>query len=174
MGILKHGEAPNLKSNGTRLYGIWVGMKTRCNNPKRKDYSYYGGKGIRVCEEWTNSYLLFKDWALSNGYAEDLTLDRIQSDKDYSPDNCRWVNRQEQSRNLASNVRLTLYGITKTMNEWSELCGLDRHTIHNRLDRGWSVEKTLTTVPHNSKKERREMTAKKIQAVLEGGGQWDK
>lgn len=149
----------------TRLHRIWSGMKSRCNNPHVKDYSYYGGRGIKVCDEWLKSFESFRDWSNKNGYSDTLTLDRINTDKNYSPNNCRWVDRITQCRNKRANVNLTLYGITKTIVEWSEICSLDRHTIRHRLDRGWSVEKTLTTVPTNTKKEKRMETARKIELL---------
>lgn len=152
---------------GTRLNRIWRGMKSRCNNPHVKDFSYYGGRGIKVCKEWSDSFESFRDWANSNGYAENLTLDRIEVNDNYTPDNCRWVDRLTQSRNKRDNVCLTLYGKTKTLMEWSEILGFDRHTIRHRLDRGWSVEKTLTTIPVNIKKERREEMARKIKMLQE-------
>lgn len=94
---LKHGES-RCKGN-TRLYAIWTGIKARCNNPNRNRYYCYGGKGIKVCEEWNNDYLKFKEWALINGYEEHLTIDRKENDRNYEPDNCRWVTKQFQARN---------------------------------------------------------------------------
>lgn len=149
----------------TRINRIWRRMKARCNNPHVKDFPYYGGRGIKVCEEWSKSFETFRDWANANGYSDALTLDRIDTNKNYSPDNCRWVDRITQCRNKRANVLLTLYNITKTETEWSEICGLNRHTIRHRLDRGWSVEKTLTTVPTNTKKEKREETSRKIELL---------
>lgn len=86
-------------STGERLYRIWKGMKTRCNNPNVSHFKYYGGKGIRVCDEWSHDYSAFKEWSLRHGYAEDLTIDRIDSDGNYEPDNCRWVDMTVQNRN---------------------------------------------------------------------------
>ena len=80
----------------TRLYSIWASMKTRCLNPNSKTYHYYGGRGISICDEWKDNFSAFRDWALSNGYRDDLTLDRIDSDKDYSPENCKWSTWHEQ------------------------------------------------------------------------------
>src|SRR5262249_14381322 len=82
-----------------RLYNIWKEMKQRCLNPRRIVYSYYGGRGIAICPEWVSSFEAFRDWALSNGYWSCLPLDRIHHDGDYSPANCRWANRAQQSRN---------------------------------------------------------------------------
>lgn len=95
----QHGESPKSgKKNATRLYEIWTGMRNRCNNPNNHNYDCYGGRGISVCERWSN-YLNFKEWALKNGYKEDLTIDRIDVDGNYEPDNCRWVTRKEQMSN---------------------------------------------------------------------------
>jgi len=90
---IKHGM------HGTRLYKIWSNMLQRCSNPNFKEYESYGGRGIKVCEEWKNSKS-FIEWALSNGYSNKLTIDRIENDKDYSPDNCRWATSLEQNRNM--------------------------------------------------------------------------
>lgn len=84
---------------GTRLYRIWKAMKTRCTNPNISYFKYYGGKGVSVCEEWTNSFDSFQDWALSHGYADNLTIDRIDGDGNYEPSNCRWVTMTVQNRN---------------------------------------------------------------------------
>ena len=82
----------------TRLWNIWSGMRSRCNNPKTEWYKNYGGRGIHVCKDWDN-FAVFRDWALSHGYTDDLTIDRIDVDGDYEPNNCRWITRADQNRN---------------------------------------------------------------------------
>ena len=127
---------------GTHLYGVWNGMKQRCNNPSVKGYRYYGAKGVKVCEEW-GQFVPFRDWAMSNGYEEGLTLDRIDSDGDYCPSNCRWIPNSEQQRNKSNNVLLTLNGETHCASEWSEILGINYKTIMTRVSRGWCAERVL-------------------------------
>ena len=94
-----HGEGHNAR---TRLYNIWCGMRQRCNRPTHHAYSLYGGKGVKVCEEW-NDYTVFKEWALSHGYADNLSIDRIDPDKGYCPENCRWLTPSENTARANKN-----------------------------------------------------------------------
>lgn len=101
-----------------RIYNIWCGMKKRCNNPNEKSYGRYGGKGIKVCDDWNNSFEAFYEWAMSNGYKDDLTIDRIDNAKGYRPDNCRWITLHDQTRNMTRNIFITHNGETKILADW--------------------------------------------------------
>lgn len=130
----------------TRLYYIWTSMKARCTNPRCKSFKHYGGRGIRVCEEWAQSFEAFQAWALPNGYTDNLTIDRIDNDKGYDPDNCRWVDRTTQSRNRRNNRFLTYNGETRTIGEWAEIVGIRNEVIwHRVVTHGWDIEKALLT-----------------------------
>lgn len=131
----KHGQS------FSRIYNIWAGMKSRCSNPKTKFYHRYGGRGITVCVKWANSFEIFKDWALKHGYAENLSLDRIDNDGKYSPDNCRWVTQREQ----ANNKECTYHYQGKSLADWAKELNIKHRTLRGRLERGWSWEETVTT-----------------------------
>jgi len=128
---------------GTRLYRIWLGMKRRTADPRRNNYHRYGGRGITVCEEWKDSFAVFRDWALANGYRDDLSIDRIDNDGNYEPGNCRWNSAKAQSNNTRRNVFLTVGGETHTVAEWTRKLGLQVNIITKRLGLGWSVERAL-------------------------------
>lgn len=117
------------RMSGTRLYEIWQGIKKRCYNPHDVRYDRYGGRGIKVCDEWREDFRAFCNWATQSGYDETLTIDRIDNDGDYCPENCRWTNPQEQARNRSSNIRITIGNATKTLTEWCEIFQLDSKTI---------------------------------------------
>lgn len=123
-----------------RLYGIWSHIKTRCTNKKYDKYKYYGGKGVSVCSEWDN-FDNFKNWALDNGYSEELTIDRINVNGNYEPSNCRWVDIKTQCRNRTSNLLVEYKGKEITLVELSEITGLsyrllwDRYKVGDRGDR---------------------------------------
>lgn len=124
------------KLSGTRLYQEWVSMKRRCFNPNDKRYADYGGRGITVCEEWTAVPDQFFDWSLKNGYDDNLTIDRIENDGNYAPDNCRWVDRKTQSRNRRSNVRVQYEGKEITLIELSEKTGISYNCLSYRYKAG--------------------------------------
>ena len=111
-------------------------MKERCYNKKCKSYKNYGGRGIKMCKEWEDNPKAFADWAVSNGYEKSLTLDRINNNGDYCPENCRWVTRKEQQRNRRVNVLLSLNGETHVLADWAVILGVSANTISYHLKRG--------------------------------------
>ena len=121
-----HGET------GQRLYVIWQHMRRRCNKPSEPCYHLYGGRGITVCEEW-HKYETFRDWALANGYADHLTLDRIDVDGNYEPNNCRWITQGEQTLNRRNNVRIAFNGETKTISEWAKDFGCYQSAVCRQI-----------------------------------------
>lgn len=130
---------------GSRIYRIWSGIKNRCQNNKSKDYNKYGARGISLCSEWQN-FEIFYEWATKNGYQNNLTIDRIDNNKGYSPDNCRWVTIKTQSRNRRTNTYIEFNGMKKCLSEWDEYIGAKSSgVVRQRLIRGWSVEKAITT-----------------------------
>ncbi len=140
-GILKsttHGKS------GTRLYKIWAGMKKRCQNVSSHAYGRYGGRGIGVCEEW-QQFSVFYDWAIKNGYRDDLTLERKDNNQGYSPFNCVWSTYKCQARNIRSNRFITHNGLTLCMSEWAERSGMERTTLWARLKSGWDMERCINT-----------------------------
>ena len=133
-----------------RLHNVWRGMKSRCNNPNSASYKNYGARGIKVCEEWANDYETFKKWALDAGYdcsksRKEQSLDRIDNNMGYSPENCRWVTQSENLRNKRDNVLITKDGVTKTATEWGEELGIHPRTIIGRFRSGYDVEDILST-----------------------------
>lgn len=129
----------------TQLFNAWRGMKRRCQANNDRCFDDYRGRGITVCEEWANDFESFKAWALANGYENKprISLDRIDNDKGYSPDNCRWVTAKEQGRNRRSNVFLEYNGERHCLAEWAEKLGIDPRTIGYRYRAGWSVQEIL-------------------------------
>ena len=139
------------KYKKSHLYQTWWNMKTRCYNKKHGNYKNYGVRGITICDEWKNSFDNFSNWAMNNGYRENLTIDRIDSNGNYEPSNCRWVTIQEQENNRTNNHKLSFNGEIHTISEWSRKLHIAHSTLKVRLNRGWSIERALTT-PNLKKK----------------------
>ena len=131
---------------GTPLYVVWQGMKKRCNNETNKSYRWYGNRGISVCEEWVE-FLPFYNWAIENGYAKGLHLDRIDSDGDYEPSNCRFVTCKENQRNKRNNVKYRGVAISK----YCEEHGLEKMLVYSRLRAGWDLERAINTPKRGTK-----------------------
>lgn len=132
----------------TRLFHIYSGMRGRCLNPHRREYKDYGGRGIKICDEWTVGFLPFKIWALQNGYLDNLSIDRIDVNGNYEPSNCKWSTSKEQSSNKRNTTRITIHGEEKTLKEWMNISGLGDGCIRNRISEGW--EESLWLVPSGS------------------------
>ena len=128
---------------GSVLYNKWGSMKTRCYYPQSKDYKNYGGRGIKICDEWLN-YDNFRNWSISTGYQEGLTIDRIDNDRNYEPSNCKWITMKEQQRNKRNNRIITYNGKSLTLVEWGEIYNINPDRIGARLKNGWSVEDALS------------------------------
>lgn len=136
----------------TQLYEVWKAMKQRCYNPKSQAYNNYGARGIKVCQEWLNNFQSFYDWSYGNGYnlnnqndeKNKLTIDRIDVNGNYEPNNCRWVNRKEQANNMRHTKHITINGETKCLAEWCRVLNVNRWTYHNRIKNGMSPEEALT------------------------------
>lgn len=127
----------------TRLHKIWRCMKQRCYNTNNTDYPNYGQRGIKMCDEWLTDFMTFYKWAMTNGYNDKLSIDRIDVDGNYSPDNCRWATAKQQARNRRYCKYFTYDGETHCIKEWCEILNLNYKTISTRLSRNWSIEKAL-------------------------------
>lgn len=127
------------KESKTRIYTIWSNMKRRCFNTKNKQFKHYGGRGITIFSDWLD-FFKFKKWALENGYSEKLSIDRINNDGNYEPNNCRWVNQLTQVRNRRNTVKLIFNGCEKTLFEWAEHYRIKKTTANSRYHKGKSFE----------------------------------
>lgn len=149
----------------SRLQSIFQGMKTRCYDPKCKVYKNYGARGIKLCEEWNNrervptednatkGYLAFKNWALANGYADNLTIDRIDVNGNYEPSNCRWITHKEQCNNTRRNHLITYKGRTQNLKQWCDELNLSYNVIAQRIiTYHWSIEKAFETEGNPNKR----------------------
>lgn len=135
----KHGY---IKLN-QRLYKIHNAMVERCYNVNHKQYKHYGGRGIAVCNEWRNDFMNFYEWAMNNGYKEELTIDRVDVNGNYEPTNCRWATAKQQGRNRRTCRYFTINDETHNLSEWCEILNLNYKRVYNRLYKGWSIEKAL-------------------------------
>ena len=141
---LKHGM------HNTRLYRVWAAVKVRCYSKSHPTYKNYGARGIGMCSDWRNNFQSFYDWAMANGYDETAdryacTLDRIDVNGDYGPDNCRWVTQKQQCNNTRHNLTVTIDGTTKTVAEWCDDSGVNRSTAYSRIRNGWQPERAVLT-----------------------------
>ncbi|MDQ0492767.1 hypothetical protein [Paenibacillus brasilensis] len=154
------------KSSKTRLYQIWSGMKKRCYNPGDSSYERYGARGIKVCESWREDFGSFKVWALANAYSDDLTIERIDNEKCYTPENCKWAGNKEQSRNRRSNIKVDFQGEQITLMELSEITGVGYKVLNARYDRGDRNERLLR--PLNTDKKVHRGSLQHLSKLTEG------
>lgn len=152
-------RAPELKNNktkscgcllrkssglsGDRIYREWINIRQRCKNKKHTSYKDYGGRGIEVCDEWDDSFINFYEWAINNGYTDDLSIDRIDVNGNYEPSNCRWVTIKQQNNNKRNTVFITYNGQTKSVSEWSEVTGISTSVLYRRKKYGWPDESCI-------------------------------
>lgn len=119
-------------------------MKDRCYNEHNKQYKDYGGRGIKICDDWLNNNTLFFNWSMENGYTDNLTIDRINVNGNYEPSNCRWITKKQQNRNSRKNVNFTYNNETHCLSEWCEVLGLNYGTVLSRINKlNWSIYKAL-------------------------------
>lgn len=123
-------------------YRTWRSMKARCYNPQSLSFKYYGAKGIRICERWESFDAFLEDMGER---PEGTSIDRLDSTKNYEPENCRWATTKQQNRNLSTNVILEYRGARRCVSEWAEIAGLSKETLGQRLRSGWCIEKALAT-----------------------------
>lgn len=139
---IKYGESRE------RIHNIWYLIKFRCEDPSSHCFHNYGGRGIQMCKEWADGidgYFRFKEWSLNNGYSDDLTIDRIDNNGDYSPENCRWVDIYAQGNNKRNNVLIEYEGKTQTLSQWARELNVPMVSLHNRIRvLGWDIERAFT------------------------------
>lgn len=140
------------KMSKTKLFYIWSSMKARCNNPNKDHYDYYGGRGIKVCKEWNNSFESFYKWANSNGYKEGLSIERKDNDGDYKSTNCIWVPFKKQARNRRTTRLISFNSEEKCLADLAEQYNINYKLLWKRLKLGWSIEEAINT-PKNIKKD---------------------
>lgn len=135
----------------TSLFHVWRAMKDRCLNPNNRSYKNYGGKGVRVCDEWLDSTTFF-DWARSSGYEDGLTIERIDVNGDYCPENCKWIPFAEQARNKTNNLMIEIDGVSKCLAQWCDEYDMSYFMVSQRIRKlGWEPKKALTTPPRKTK-----------------------
>ena len=160
---LKRKRANIHSKSNTRIYHIFKSMKVRCLNPNYKAYKYYGARGIRVCDEWLdkeNGFMNFYNWAMENGYRDDLTIDRIDNNGNYEPSNCRWVTMEIQANNIRTNIIIKYNNEEHTLSEWSKILKLNYKTIFKRYSDGFCLEDVFYDGDFRRKGERKRINEK--------------
>lgn len=127
----------------TKLFNIWQSMKQRCYDKNCKSYKDYGGRGIKVCDEWNNNFISFYGWAMENGYEGKLSIDRIDVNGNYEPSNCRWANVMQQANNKRNNVKIIYKNKEYTIAELSRKTNVNYELLRRRIKMGWNVENAV-------------------------------
>lgn len=145
------------KMTGSRLYNVWQAMKSRCYYEKSEMFKHYGGRGITVCDEWKNSFISFYDWSIKNGYDENAergqcTIDRIDVNGNYEPNNCRWATIKQQANNTRRNHLIKYNGKTQTVSQWANELGVEPDSIFSRLQKGFTEEEALSLKVYERRK----------------------
>lgn len=143
-GCIRGKTANNLKhgKTGTQEYRLWRGIRNRCYNSDASHYKRYGARGIKMCARWQN----FENFLADMGSKPSgMSLERIDNNGDYEPDNCRWATPREQANNRSNNRRITFDGVTMNVNEWAAKLGISTPTLIRRLNKGWSIDRALKT-----------------------------
>ena len=148
-------RAAKHNSSYTKLYKVWRHIKDRCFNENTENYKHYGGRGITMCSEWKDSFIAFQEWALTAGYKEGMSIDRINVDGDYSPDNCRWTTSLEQARNKRNSWRITINGENKHATEWCAIYNVSYGAAYSRKRKGWD-DISCVTIPTQKRTEYKE------------------
>ena len=149
-GCLRKENTKNMRTKhglrNTQIYKTWANIKTRCYNPNKDTFNYYGGRNVEMCQDWKEDFINFYNWSMEHGYKEGLTIDRINPSGNYEPSNCRWVTMKEQQNNKLNNHYVMYEGQKHTLMEWSEILNINYRTLHKRLMYlNWSIEKAFTT-----------------------------
>lgn len=143
-----------MKYTNKRLGKIWYDIQNRCYNEKCQAYKNYGARGIKVCDEWRNSYSSFENWAYSNGYADNLTIDRINVNLGYSPNNCRWVTKSQQCNNRTNNIFIEYNGERHSIAEWARVMGMSTQSFWQRVNSNFSNQMRIFNKKDNRKLKR--------------------
>lgn len=157
-GCKRKESKPTLRHNmsKTRLYREWAAMKRRCLTPSCKAYKNYGGRGIKICKKWESSFESFMAWALSNGYSDELTIERIDVNGDYCPENCKWIPANEQQKNRTSCLFIHYNGKNQNLFDWCKEMNLSYKLIHNRIHKlGWTFERAISEPVHVEKRNKK-------------------
>lgn len=138
-GHYTHGLSKSSPGKQSPLYKVWQEMRRRCQKPESRGYKDYGARGIRVYSEWEN-YAVFYYWAMANGYAPGLTIERKDNDGNYEPSNCTWISKELQRRNNRRVIKITYQGRTQILTDWAKELGIKVTTLYARIKRGYPIE----------------------------------